>query len=157
LRVEQDEPGAREIRETSAKRLDDELARTRLGEEALQEDLALRDQGQEELAVRREWSEREGPLDSGHLPGERVGLVPRELAVGGEGDHGREIEDTVGRAILVLWFNDVASQLSRSGRADWPHAADAGRGTGLRGEVERRTNGFLAIELNRLGDASPHS
>jgi hypothetical protein len=46
---------------------------------------------------------------------------------------------------------------SLPGRADWPHAADAGRGTGLRGEVERRTNGFLAIELNRLGDASHHA
>jgi hypothetical protein len=75
------------------------LARARLGEEALEEDLALRDQGQIDLAAAREQcAERVGPLDRGHLPGKRDGLLPGELAVRGRGDHGREVEDAVERA-----------------------------------------------------------
>jgi hypothetical protein len=62
------------------------LARARLCEKALEEDLALRDQGRIDLAAAREQrAERAGPLDGGHLPGKRVGLLPGELAVRGEG------------------------------------------------------------------------
>src|SRR5262249_58696251 len=82
---------------TEAERLDDELARARLGEYPLEEDLALRHQGQGGGAGPREHSQRVAPLDRGHLPSERVGLLPGELAVRGEGDHRREVERAVER------------------------------------------------------------
>ena len=95
LPEERDDTGARE--RSQGERLDDDLARARLCENALEEDLALRDEGQLGYGARRR-GERVATLHRGRLTGERVGLHPGELAGRGEGDNCGEAHVAVERS-----------------------------------------------------------